>query len=131
MPRVMDSGDHWVTIIVDIENEKIIHIDSMGMGHSKLFTTVMAWWLEEHGRRMEMITEPPSVVQRNTWTCGDMACNEIGRRWLPERFPVFPMGDGAEQSEVRVRLLDTILAWVKLLVRWRLSGLSHANSRPG
>ena len=74
---------HWVGVIVDIPNSKILYGDSLGGSHAPLKAAI-EWWVRFHTQKTYTHKNLPITQQLDSYNCPILAVNVVHHHLLPQ-----------------------------------------------
>ena len=74
---------HWVGVIVDVPNSKILYGDSLGGSHAPLKAAI-EWWVRFHTQKTYTHENLPITQQLDSYNCPILAVNAVRHHLLPQ-----------------------------------------------
>ena len=74
---------HWVGVIIDVSNSKILYGDSLGGLHA-LLKAAIEWWVQFHTQKTYMHKNLPITQQLDSYHCPILAVNAVHHHLLPQ-----------------------------------------------
>jgi hypothetical protein len=109
-------GNHWVALILDLDEGVVRHGDPAGAGidaPSKLLDMIK-WWLAQHGWKNDIsIVALPCAQQQDGHSCSTLAFNAIVSHFYPSTALVSPT---AESAPGRFQALKLVSSYIQELV---------------
>ncbi|KAF8227496.1 hypothetical protein L208DRAFT_1296475, partial [Tricholoma matsutake] len=86
----ISPGNHWVTLILDIERTSLLYADSYQLPPLGKLQDVLLWWLQHHLEEIFQWDNLPCSTQRDSFSCTIFSANSIAHALLPTSFPLIP-----------------------------------------
>lgn len=102
-------GNHWVSVVVDVEQRKIKYGDSFYDPSPPQLLETIRWWLKHHRREDFGDDILPCTRQRDTFSCGILSFNAIANELLPATHPLVEASHCADE---RARALIAIAEYM-------------------
>jgi len=90
LPTDMLPGNHWVTLILDIERTSLLYADSCQLPLPGELQDVLLWWLPHHREEIFQWDNLPCSSQTNCFSCPIFSANAIAHALLSTSFPLIP-----------------------------------------
>jgi hypothetical protein len=94
LPADMLPGNHWATLILDIERTSLFYADSYQLPPPSELRDVLSWWLQHHRAETFKWVKLPCSSQTDGFSCPIFSVNSIAHAFLPTSFPLIPENGG-------------------------------------
>jgi hypothetical protein len=88
LPTDSKPGNHWVTVILDIETLSILYGDSYKLPPPIELRDTLQWWLMHHQAEAFQWGDLPSSSQSDHFSCPIFSANTMAHALLPTIFPL-------------------------------------------
>ena len=82
------NGNHWIATIIDFAEHRILYGDSLGREPNDKFVSPVQWWVQHHSGTQFSITELPTPLQQDSFSCGILAFSALTHFYLPDQYPL-------------------------------------------
>ena len=108
LPMAPLVGNHWVAVVIDGQNRRILFGDSLGYPAHPSIIQMLHWWLRPAFNFKFPVAPLQYNGQATPWSCADRAINMLAHHFEPRKFLLL---GGSEENEVqnRVKLLLAIV----------------------
>lgn len=112
-----DTGNHWVSLVVDVCGGYIWVGDSKGHRAPEELVVVLVWWLKNHGIS-EAIDEiaMECTIQTDSFSCSVLCHNALEHHFFPSDVSLVQAKDALSE---RVHILSRIVIYLKSVVSSR------------
>lgn len=111
-----DLGNHWISLIADIEGRCIRVADSKGNGVPIDLRDVIIWWLQNHGiSDIDHNEGIECTIQTDNFSCSILCHNALEHYFFPLETPLVPSEDAIVE---RMRILRRVVAYAKVAVSY-------------
>lgn len=100
------SGTHWVSMVLDFANSRILYGDSFGDKVPAKLIAAVEWWTQHHTGRKFTQGALSITFQKDTYSCGILSFNALAHHADQERYPLVK-SDRAREARLEI-LLDII-----------------------
>ena len=109
LPAPDTMGDHWVGVVIDIVEKKILYIDPMKHPPPNELIFVLQWWLGQHvsGNFVVDAETLECSRQNDTFSCGIWTLNAIGHHLCPNEFQLIRNSQDAIK-ERRTQIIQVV-----------------------
>src|SRR6266704_3406686 len=115
MPEMPSEGNHWVAVVLDGQNRRILFGDSLGYQLHATILAMLDWWLRPAFEQPFSIYELQYNRQAGSWSCRDQAVNMMAHYLSLDQFPL--LGHTTEvEVRNRIELLMGIVGEIRTLV---------------
>jgi Ulp1 protease family, C-terminal catalytic domain len=115
LPMTQQQGNHWVAVVIDGRNRRILFGDSQGYSPHASILDMLRWWLRPAFEEEFSIHSLRYNKQSGSWSCADRAVNMVAHHFAPEIFSL--MGDTLlDEVQNRIELLVRIVQEIRSLV---------------
>jgi hypothetical protein len=90
LPTDTSPGNHWVTVILDIERTSLSYADSYNLPPPGELQNVLSWWLQHHREETFEWDDLPCSLQTDCFSCPIFSANSMAHTLLPTSFPLIP-----------------------------------------
>jgi hypothetical protein len=94
LPTDILPGNHWATLIWDIERTSLLYADSYQHPPPDELHNVLLWWLQHHREETFQWVNLPCSSQTDGFSCPILSANSIAHALLPTSFPLIPENGG-------------------------------------
>ena len=122
LPEPDTVGNHWVGVVVDVAERKILYVDPMKYPPPSELILVLQWWLKNHvGGDFVVDTEALECTQQNDgFSCGIWTLNAIAHHLSPNEFQLIKNSQDAikeRRTQIKkiVNLMRTEVSYFALL----------------
>lgn len=113
-----DTGNHWISVIVDIGGGCFRVGDSKGRRMPAELVAVLVWWLGNHGiSEVFEETALKCTIQTDSFSCSVLCHNALEHHFFPADISLVQAGDALPE---RVRILGRIATHLKSVVSFLL-----------
>ena len=110
LPTASEPGNHWVTVILDVETSSILYGDSYRLPPPTELCDMLLWWLSHHQAETFHWADLPITSQSNNFSCPILSANSMAHALLP---PVFPLIPEENCISARIDMLILIVNYLK------------------
>ena len=90
LPTAAEPGNHWVTVILDVETSSILYGDSYRLPPPTELCDMLLWWLSHHQAETFHWADLPITSQSNNFSCPILSANSMAHALLPPVFSLIP-----------------------------------------
>ena len=106
-----ELGNHWVTVILDVETSSILYGDSFRLPPPTELHDMLLWWLSHHRAETFQWVDLPITLQSDGFSCPILSANSMAHAFLPPLFPLIPEGNCIQAR------IDMLILIIKYLTR--------------
>jgi hypothetical protein len=112
LPTNSEPGNHWVTVILDVEMLSILYGDSCRLPPPNELHDMLQWWSSHHRAGTFQWADLPSSLQSDNFSCAILSANSMAHAFLP---PVFPLirEENSGCISARIDMLILIVNYLK------------------
>ena len=92
LPTNLEPGNHWVTVILDVETLSITYGDSYRLPPPTELHDMLHWWSSHHCVETFQWADLPIPLQSDNFSCPILSANSMAHALLPLVFPLIPEG---------------------------------------
>ena len=109
LAMIADIGNnHWVTLIINFKNSRILYGDSMGGTIDEGIKNALTWWIGHHTGRDFVHSYIPITCQRDGYSCGILAWIALAVFLLPE---TYLLTDARVVADERLQMFLRVSDW--------------------
>ncbi|KAF8878966.1 hypothetical protein BD779DRAFT_1474583 [Infundibulicybe gibba] len=82
LPSTDCLGNHWVTLIVDVENSTLLYADPLGVAPPVELVQIMQWWLGYYLGEDFLVKTLPCTIQIDSFSCSVLSANAMAHHYL-------------------------------------------------
>ena len=90
LPTCSEPGNHWVTVVIDVETSSILYGDSFRLPPPTELHNMLLWWLSHHCVEKFQWADLPITLQSNNFSCPILSANSLAHALLALVFPLIP-----------------------------------------
>ena len=90
LPTNSEPGNHWVTVILNVETLSILYGDSYRLPPPTELHDMLQWWLSHHRAETFQWADLPTSLQSDNFSCSILSVNGMAHVLLPTVFPLIP-----------------------------------------
>jgi hypothetical protein len=90
LPTNSEPGNHWVTVILNVETLAILYGDSYRLPPPTELHDMLRWWLSHHRAETFQWADLPTSLQSDNFPCSILSVNGMAHALLPTVFPLIP-----------------------------------------
>lgn len=90
LPHGDYKGNHWVAMIINVENITLHYADPWGAPPPDELLEIVNWWLGIHLSARFTLENLPCTIQEDTYSCAVLSYNAAAHFFFPERVPLIP-----------------------------------------
>ena len=109
LPTDSNPGNHWVTVILDVEMLSILYGDSYKLPPPVELCDILHWWLTHHRAKVFQWGDLPCSLQSDQFSCPIFSANAMAHALLPTLFPLMPE-DGCISARMDM-LIQIVSYW--------------------
>ena len=106
-----EPGNHWVTVILDVETSSILYGDSFTLPPPTELQDMLRWWLSHHRTETFQWADLPITLQSDGFSCPILSAYSMAHALLPPLFPLIP-----EENCIQARI-DMLILIISYLTR--------------
>lgn len=113
-----DTGNHWISAVIDLDGKCIQVGDSRGRGYHvpEELVAAIVWWLKNHGiSNSEAINKMAleCSIQTDSFSCSVLCHNAVEHHFFPSDIPLVQARDALVE---RIYVLSRIVTYLKSVV---------------